>query len=102
MAKRGDPEALDVMRGQLRPGPYAADLAWRLADIAGEAPTQDLVELILTRFEQADLEELVDDERTSLPWDQWAETYERVNSAVKRPDRPAGRGAGLRQQHRRR
>jgi hypothetical protein len=94
MAERKATDALEVILGQLRPGPLASDAAWRLSDMPGEPTSAQLALLIDARFEPADLEVLVAERRKSLPWDEWSASHDSIDRAVRRVDqrRTAHRG----------
>lgn len=78
MAERGDEAALALMRDRVMPGLLAEDIVWRLTDLSGGRGLEGLENLILERFDDDQLQELISDRRRSIPWDEWGKLSERI------------------------
>lgn len=91
MAERGDDAALALMRDRVMPGPLAEDIVWRLTDLSGGRGLEELENLILERFDDDQLQELISERRRSIPWDEWRKSSERIRHATAVVDEQRGR-----------
>jgi hypothetical protein len=82
MADRAAAGALDVLRRNLVPGPHAHDVAWDLAKIRDGRGLEGLPQLLIERFDDDQLRELVRYSRKDLPWDEWNDQFPRLGSAM--------------------
>ncbi len=84
MARRGDVDAIDLLRELYRADAGNQHLAYRLSELPGGLDGMDQV--IASRLNRDALAELVDWTRTMLPWDLWAITQPLIAAAVSQYD----------------
>lgn len=86
MARRDDTEAIAILQDYVRPGPDADTLVWHLSRLPNGSGLVGLEQLIIDRFGADELAELVDDSRSRLPWDHWAEQIPAISRAIAAAD----------------